>query len=126
MPAHVFIDETKAKGFVMVAAAIPAEALTPARRVMREFVGSGRRRLHFAKERDHARKLVAKAIVSLGHSIAIYDASAIRDPRKARSTCLGAIVETASSCDHSRLIFELDESLAHNGQARFVPRRAEL
>jgi len=47
--AHVFIDETKARGFVLVGVVVAPAELKTARQKLPALVVSGRRRVHFKK-----------------------------------------------------------------------------
>lgn len=50
MPDHVFVDESKKRDYLLVAAALPEAALADARRALRALLRPGQRRLHMVKE----------------------------------------------------------------------------
>ena len=51
MTEHMFVDESKKGGFLMVAACFAEGDLDESRMVMRDLVQPGQERLHFTKER---------------------------------------------------------------------------
>jgi hypothetical protein len=50
--AHVFVDESKHRDYLLVAAAVMPGDLTAARKAIREVVMPGQRRVHMKKESD--------------------------------------------------------------------------
>lgn len=112
MPGHVYVDETKAKGYLMVAVTVSDGQLAGARRQLRSLLKPGLRRLHFVRDNDDLRIRALKTIGALGLTAAIYDASACSPERQARDLCIGAIVCDAAEQQCSRVIFELDQTLA--------------
>jgi hypothetical protein len=111
MSGHVFVDETKAKGFVMVAARVPSCDVTQARRKMTSLLRPSQRRIHFTDERDTSRKRILAMVSSLNAEITIYDASALRGNLWPRDACLAAIIEDAAARKDQLLVLERDDSL---------------
>ncbi len=99
MTRHVFLAETKQRGYVVAAAAaVVAGDWEPLRRVVRELVLPGQRRMHMKTERDSRRREIVAAFVGSGVEVVIYDASK-RYPtdREARGECLRAVVADAAT-----------------------------
>src|SRR5438105_3553922 len=71
---QVFVDETKERGYVLVATSHAASEVAQIRKVMREFVLKGQTRLHFAKESAPRRRAIIDAICATGISATVYDA----------------------------------------------------
>src|SRR5690606_17315246 len=68
MGVRIFVDETKAKGYVVVAVLCPDEALALARRTIGRLILPGQRSVHMKNERVRRRRLIADAVVSLHDS----------------------------------------------------------
>lgn len=112
MGAHVFVDETQQRGYLLVAAAVEPAGLHTARRVLHDLVLPGQRRLHMQKESDPRRRQILSALVGLADvQFLIYDASGHRSAKTARPACLTRLVADLAKSGASRLVVELDESL---------------
>ena len=115
MTARLYVDETKAKGYVIVAAVATEESLHAIRQQLRNLVLPGQVALHMKSERDSRRHAIADTIagmVSLGLTATVYDAGRLGSERDRRARCLEAIVHnTLKDYDQARIVFELDETL---------------
>ncbi|OEV12978.1 hypothetical protein [Streptomyces nanshensis] len=111
MSAHIFLDESKAGGYLVAAAVVLPRDLGPARTTLRGMVLRGQARLHFTKESDSRRRTLLSAMESLGARILLYDASAIRPAHEARAACLEAVVSDAADLGAHRLVLEQDDSV---------------
>ncbi len=109
--AHVFVDETKRRGYLMAAAVLLPRNLDDARRQMRRLCLGSQSRLHFQKENLPRRKLIAATVCRLDVGVVIYGASAITDHRKARTEGLRRLVIDLRATQASRLVIEQDDSL---------------
>ena len=58
MGVHVFVDETKVRGFTLVGVLVDNRDVARLRRSMRSMLLPGQERIHFAKEQDSRRRLV--------------------------------------------------------------------
>ena len=108
---HVFVDETKSGGLVVVAVATSSARVDMGRVAMRRLLQGSQRHLHFTKERDSRRKQIIREIVQLNVAIDVYDASKC-DPRKARDLAMEMIVADLAAAQAVWLNIEMDESLA--------------
>jgi hypothetical protein len=112
---YFFIDESKAKGYVLVAVAVPAAALPVANRVLRTLVLPGQRSVHMHNERDSRRRAILDAIsVLTDHEVlaTVFDASdGVGTQLERRQRCLESIVDVAAMGDEAQLILDLDETL---------------
>ncbi|ALS57699.1 hypothetical protein [Rathayibacter toxicus] len=54
--AHVFIDETKARGYVVAASAVASAHVKRTEQAVRALVRQGQRRFHFNHESDSSRR----------------------------------------------------------------------
>jgi hypothetical protein len=107
---HVFVDETKEKGYLVTVAALLPGDLVTARRVMRGLVMPRQRRVQFTKESDPRRKQILDCIGELQPKVTIYDGSAW-PRRRQREACLHAMVEDLAVADARMLVLEKDESV---------------
>lgn len=114
--AHIFVDETKDRGYLIAAAVLLPRDLGPARTALRQLLLRGQRRVHFAKESDPRRRAIVSTMGTLGAAVTIYDASAITSARDARAACLEAVVSDAADLDAHRLVLEQDDSLLRSDQ----------
>lgn len=66
MSGHVFVDESKQRDYLFVAAGVMPGDLAGARRAVRAHVMPGQRRLHLRKESDARRNAIVDAVASIG------------------------------------------------------------
>lgn len=112
MNGHVFVDESKERGYLLVAALVARDELTATRTLVRGLVMKGQRRLHMTKESDPRRRKITAALHGSGVHATIYDAGRrYRSELDARAACLTALVTDAASTGTSLLVLEQDESL---------------
>lgn len=117
----MFVDETKRSGYVLAAVTVPDPAR--ARRVVRDLVAPGSRRLHMHNERAHRRGLIVAELAALPIALTVYDAARrYRTEREARAACLRALVEdlAASGAADTRLVLERDDSLVSFDNQRLI------
>ena len=106
---HAFVDESKAKGYTLVAAVMLPADLVPTRKVIRELVSPGRTRVHMKREIPRRRKLILAKLRPLGPVATLYSADrAIYGTDIAcRRACLEALVhDIADTCQS--LVLEAD------------------
>jgi hypothetical protein len=109
---HVFVDETKYRGYLLAAAVIVPADLDTVRKVIRGLVLPGQRRLHMKDESAPRKRSIASAIVASGVQATIYDAG-LRHPteRERRAACLQALVADLAGRRSATLVIEQDETL---------------
>jgi hypothetical protein len=125
MTAHVFVDETKEKGYLVTAAALLSGDLASARRTIRGLVMGNQRRIHFHKESDQRRKLILDAVVDLAPEVTIYDGSA-HGRRHQRDACLLRLIADAAQAGVSMLVLEQDDSVLDVDKRLLYRRVREL
>lgn len=112
MSGHVFIDETKQRGYLMVAGVVVADDLDVLRKTIRSLILPGQRRLHMKNENDRRKHAIASAIVATDIQVTVYDAARrYRNERERRAACLRAVVNDAAARAHPVLVLEQDDSL---------------
>ena len=85
-----FVDESKVKGYTMVAAIIRDDAVSALRRGVRSLVLPGQRRIHFTKERDERKRLILSRLIPLGVRAQVFYCAA-KSAVVGREVCLTAI-----------------------------------
>ncbi|RII90725.1 hypothetical protein [Clavibacter californiensis] len=106
----LFVDESKAKGYTMVAVVVTAADVADRRREMRALVLRGQRRIHLTSESDSRRRTILSTLTGLGtHAHVVHCASGTDAIGRAR--CVSATVDRASTDGHERIVLERDQSL---------------
>jgi hypothetical protein len=109
----VFIDESKAGDYLLIAVAIAPGVISNARKTIRELVLPGQYRVHMKLESDRRRRQILSAISALDVETTIYRIarSRYRTELTRRNVGISALVMDAALNGTSNLIFELDETL---------------
>jgi len=102
----VFVDETKRRGYLLVASAVVPSDLDATRRMLRGLVLPGQRRLHMKDESDPRKRSIATAIAVSGVHATIYDAGQrYRTEWERRQACLTSLVADAAQRGDAMLIW---------------------
>ena len=110
---QVFIDESKAGDYLLVAVTVLPRDLATVRRVSRRLVLPGQRRIHMVDESSARRRTILSAIVTLPIDTTIYRArkDGSRTEMMRRNDCLSALVGDAARQRRHELVLELDRSV---------------
>lgn len=103
------LDESKAKGYVVVAAMVPEAKSAAFRRSVDDLRMRGQRRLHFSSESPSRRREILAAFTRLGVEALAYRAQG--PDAAARGACLRALVGDLERIDCRRLVLEQDDSI---------------
>lgn len=106
----LFIDESKSKGYTMVAAVASPSDLKDLRRQLRGYLLPGQRRTHFTKESDNRKRHLLSEFNALGFQTEVFHCATTSDA-VGRRACLRALVSYAASEGHSEMVFERDASI---------------
>jgi hypothetical protein len=110
--SHIFVDETKRRGYLLVASAVVPGDLDTTRRMLRGLVLPGQRRLHMKDKSNSRKRSIATVLAVSGVTATIYDAGRRhQDERERRAACLTALVVDAAARDDSMLVLEQDDTL---------------
>ncbi len=121
MSSHVFVDETKHRGYLLVAGVVVPGDLESVRRTLRGLVLPGQRRLHTKDENDQRRRSIATAIAASGVTATIYDAGRrYRNERERRAACLHALIIDAAQRGDAMLVLEQDDTLLSWDNQRLI------
>ncbi|GAA0636680.1 hypothetical protein GCM10009547_46250 [Sporichthya brevicatena] len=122
MGAIVLADETKQRGYQLVAVSVGSSSeVAHLRAVVRGLVLSGQARLHMKKESEPRKRLVASAIVATGYTAVVYNAGRSRRTElEARAACLSALVDDLAGTAAPLLVLEQDDSLLSWDRQRLV------
>lgn len=111
MPVHAFVDETKVRGLLVVAALLAPHDLAQSRAAMRQLLLPRQSHVHFVKERSDRKGQIIDSILGLPLRLDVYDVTGIKDARAARRACLERLVQDLAAEAAHRLVIEQDESL---------------
>lgn len=107
---RVYVDESKARGYYVVATASAIGDVRASERALRDLLKPGQRRLHFKSESDSRRRQILSTICSLDVRVSVWLVKH-RPDKEARPLSLGALVAEAVESGAALLIIERDESL---------------
>ncbi|WP_369371554.1 hypothetical protein AB1046_22755 [Promicromonospora sp. Populi] len=115
MSGHVFVDETKARDYLLVAVAIDSADLKAARSTIRSLTMPGQARLHMHRESDSRRRKILAAIAKLPVEATIFRAGGADRPRRKeadrRKSCLEELVAGALRDAQTSICIEHDDSM---------------
>ena len=117
---HIYVDETKSAGYVLVATALYGSDVDRARKVIREMVLPGQGRIHMAKESPRRRKEIIGAICDLNPQAVVYDAARRYNNAVARVNCLQAVVDDFASDGEVLMVLEADDSLIRSDRRHLI------
>lgn len=118
---HIYVDESKERGYVLVASVHAATDVDGLRKTMRGFVLRGQSRIHMAKESDRRRRQISAAICDAGVTATVYDAGQrYKDPLDAREACLEELINDVGSAEQTLLVLEQDDSILHWDRQRLI------
>jgi len=110
VPASLFLDESKARGYLLAATILSDDHATETRAALRSLVMPGQRRIHFAKESDRRRRSILAHLRDLETRTRVYGVTGLPE-LLARQACLeAAAVDAIGSA--TRLVLEIDSSIA--------------
>ncbi len=121
MTAHMFVDETKRPGYLIIAAVVPVAELGASRKAIRSLLLGNQRRIHFTDERQSRKRQILDTIVDLNLSARIYvSPTNTMGELEARKACLRQLVSDAADIGAARLVIERDDSLlTHDRQTLY-------
>lgn len=106
----LYIDESKTKGYTIVAATVlPADARA-VRKALSDLRMPGQRRIHFVTEGDSRRRKILSALCDMGLESRVYHARGMDEP-DAREACLAHVIEDAATFGVTRIVIEQDDSV---------------
>jgi len=108
----LYVDETKARGYVMVAVTVEPRTLPQIRRDLRGLLRPGQRSIHFRKESDRRRREIVSSLMTSDWSATVLSSSSRREST-ARAECLAAVVDIAVDSEAAMVVFERDDSTLH-------------
>jgi hypothetical protein len=109
---HVFVDESKARSYLLVAIAVENRDVDGLRKTMKSMLLKGQARVHFRKEQSARRRAVLSALQRIALDVTVIRSSG-HDENKARDDCLAALATAIRWQPSSRLVIERDDSRAH-------------
>ncbi|GAA2239247.1 hypothetical protein GCM10010413_45830 [Promicromonospora sukumoe] len=108
--AHVFIDESKSRGYLMAAAFVHPKHLQSLRRALRQLRPRGRRSVHFNGARDELRHAVLDVLTA--HEVtAMVVLSTGRRGLQQREMCVRKLAQCCAAAEAGVVVLDLDESV---------------
>ena len=118
---HVFVDETKQRGYLMVAASHDTAGMTALRATLRGLLLPNQRFLHMKNERGGRRRQIATAIAASGIQATVYRAGRrYASEKQRREACLRRLVADNADGVHARLILDQDDTLLRWDRQRLI------
>jgi hypothetical protein len=115
LSGHVFVDETKARDYLLVAVAIESIDLKSARSTIRSLTMPGQARLHMHRESDSRRRKILTEISRLPIEATIFRAGGADRPRRReadrRKACLEELVTGAIRDARTSICLEHDDTM---------------
>lgn len=108
----LYVDESKSKGYTMVAAVVVPSDQAALRQQVRALVLPGQRRLHFTSESDSRRRHILSTLEGFGVRAHVVH-SGLKHEASGREACLQDLVALAARDGHERIVLERDESIEH-------------
>lgn len=106
----LFVDESKTRGYTMVATVVAHKDLDSLRRSLRKNRLRGQKRIHFTKERDSRKRLLLSRFTDLRLQSVVFHCDT-KDDVAGRRACLSAIVAHAASHGYDQVVIERDASI---------------
>lgn len=106
----LFIDESKGKGYLIVAVVVADRDVANLRSATARLRLPGQRSVHFTKERQQRRRLILDEFTRLGVRAQLFSAQGLTD-RDARAWCLDELAEFAGTARVRRIVLERDDSI---------------
>jgi len=127
MAVHVFVDESRRrKGpYFLVASVVDSSDLSLCRKLMREIVGRGQKKIHFNNESDDRRKVILDQIAQANIKSIIYF-SECADDIGARYGCFSQLLREVPGIRCNRIVVESRESQDHRDEKWFLSARSRL
>lgn len=107
---QIYIDESKAKAYLLVAVLVAPGAAAGFRKRMNKLCMPGQGHIHFVNERDSRRKQILDEFVEMGIQARLYSIAGL-NPIAARPMVFGALMDDLSDLKATRLVFERDASV---------------
>ncbi|MBX3093889.1 MAG: hypothetical protein KF680_05015 [Cryobacterium sp.] len=109
MSQHVFVDESKARSFLLVAVAVDSSHVDALRSSLRAMRMKGQTRLHFRKEQPARRRKILSELGRHPLEITVLRSRAT-DEKTARDHCIAELATAVRWQPSSTLVLEKDDS----------------
>lgn len=110
MPLHAFVDESKQRGLLVVAAVLSSADVTAVRRDVEGLHLRAQRRIHFKDESDGRKRTILDVLTGTPVRLRLYECPSERHELAAREACPTRIVEDLAVLGGERLVIERDDS----------------
>ncbi|HEY3438393.1 MAG TPA: hypothetical protein VGK35_11970 [Actinotalea sp.] len=124
---HVYVDEARRDGYLLVAAVVAPHQATDLRRDVRALVMPGQRRIHAFKESPARRRLILDRFTELGFTATLYEASGVyKTDWQRRAACLERLVTDVAEVRDARLCLETADGVDQRDRQQLIGLTREL
>ncbi|MFI9410159.1 hypothetical protein [Nocardia gamkensis] len=109
MRPSIYVDESKGRPFLLVAAIVTPQQHSLATRTLRGLLMRGQHRVHMSKEKDRRRRHIASTLLRLGVTCEIFE-SDFKSDLDARAHCLLQLANRAVALKAQAIHIERDDS----------------
>jgi hypothetical protein len=118
---QIYVDETKAKGYVVAAAAVVPGDADALRKTLRGLLPRAQRRLHMVQESAQLRRKLLNTLAGENVTVALYVAGPQHGTHiRGRRACLGQLVADAVAGGCISLTFESDKTQDRRDQQDLI------
>lgn len=111
MNSHIFVDESKSNGVLMVAACYLTKDVDEVRAKLIGLLLPGQERLHFKSERDARRSQIIESLIECGTAAIAVRAPVDIPAHAQRERCIESLISEAARLKVERFVIELDDSV---------------
>jgi hypothetical protein len=126
---QIFVDESKAAGFLLAAAAVPCSEVDRLRAAVGALHLRHQVRIHFRREQTTRQRKILETLNTVGGiSAVIYDATRFNDHKAGRNAAISRLADDAARMQASRIVLESDDSVVEQDRLIIAKRlkQAEL
>lgn len=129
MTAHLFVDESQRRPYLLVAGVVSPDQVTSTRVLLRGLRARGDRRVHLQSEGDARRRVILARLIRANLRCWVYAARG--RPEEARAACLAHLVSDAVKAGVPRIVLESRGAVLDRSDRRVIaaacrPDHAEL
>ena len=107
---HVFVDESKAGPYLLVASVVLPSDVSAARGAVRSLHMPKQSRIHMTRESDARRRKILSALEKVGFRATVYRAAGYKTNGAAREACIDTLIRPLAVEPTARVTFECDTS----------------
>lgn len=123
---QVFVDESKADRYILVAATVVPHDVQAGRQCVEALRHRGSSSIHMKGESDRTRKRIVAGLVDFGFRTLVVVADRGGRELDCRRSCLATVVHACVELDASRLVIERDDSVIKHDRQLLVQQSHQV